>query len=175
MILSENRLSLSGSCWRAEGARARDQGQAPRDGGLPRRLAEVLRAGRTLPAFAGALLPPPLAADYSRFSGGGDSVRMRTIRLRVAGMIALALCAPALAACGVGPGLTGNDTGGIIQWTPANEAHALEMATAYCAKYNKYARITSDHPRYGDYVVFACSWRPLYGAPHRRHVAETGN
>ncbi len=90
---------------------------------------------------------------------------MRAIAFRVFWIVAALAGATTLAACGVSPGLTGNDTGGIIQWTPAAQAHAQEIASAYCARYNKYAHITSDHPRYGDYIGFACTWRPL----HRRY------
>ncbi len=85
---------------------------------------------------------------------------MRAISFRVAGVIGTFLASAVLASCGIGPGLTGNDTGGVIQWTPENQVHAREIAAAHCARFNKYARITSDHARYGDYVAFACSWRP---------------
>ncbi len=54
----------------------------------------------------------------------------------------------------------GNDTGGIIPWTCENEAGAREIAGAYCAGWNKYARITSVHRIYGDYIAFNCLWRP---------------
>jgi hypothetical protein len=35
--------------------------------------------------------------------------------------------------------------------------HAI--ASAYCARYFKYARITSVRAQYGDYIGFACRWR----------------
>jgi len=54
----------------------------------------------------------------------------------------------------------GNDTGGIIPWSCENEAAAREIAGAYCASWNKYARITSVHRIYGDYIAFNCLWRP---------------
>ncbi len=52
----------------------------------------------------------------------------------------------------------GNDTGGIIAWSP--EAHQLrhEIAGEHCARYRKAHRITSIHARYGDYIGFACYW-----------------
>ncbi len=97
---------------------------------------------------------------------------MRAISFRVLATVAALAAGMLAASCGVGPGLTGNDTGGIIQWTPATEAYAYQIAADHCALYNKYAHITSDHPRYGDYIAFACTWRPLYR--HRpRHVLET--
>ena len=54
----------------------------------------------------------------------------------------------------------GNDTGGIIPWSCENEVEAREIAGAYCAGWNKYARITSVHRMYGDYIAFNCLWRP---------------
>jgi hypothetical protein len=61
---------------------------------------------------------------------------------------------------GVAPFVTGNDTGGIIQWTPENDANAVQITTDFCAQYHKYPRITSIHAHYGDYIGFACEWRP---------------
>jgi hypothetical protein len=60
-------------------------------------------------------------------------------------------------------GLVGNDTGGIIPWSPINERHRRAIASNHCACYGKYARITSVHRRYGDYIGFRC----LFGAPRR--------
>jgi len=56
-------------------------------------------------------------------------------------------------------GVVSNDTGGIIPWSP--EAHRLRhaIASAHCARYFKYARITSVHAQYGDYIGFRCLWR----------------
>ena len=62
---------------------------------------------------------------------------------------------------GVWPGVTGNDTGGIIPWSPENEARAAALATAHCARYNKYARPTSIVRQYGYYIGFECVWSPL--------------
>jgi hypothetical protein len=53
----------------------------------------------------------------------------------------------------------GNDTGGIIPWSCENEADARAIAAAHCARYDKYARITSVKRRYGDYIGFNCLWR----------------
>jgi hypothetical protein len=61
---------------------------------------------------------------------------------------------------GVGPGVTGNDTGGIIVWSPENERDAPALAQAHCARYNKYARATSIVRRDGNYIGFACVWSP---------------
>jgi hypothetical protein len=54
----------------------------------------------------------------------------------------------------------GNDTGGIIPWTCENEALAQQIAAAYCARWDKYHRITSVHRHYGDYISFNCLWSP---------------
>jgi hypothetical protein len=74
-----------------------------------------------------------------------------------AAIIALGTLASACA--GPGPGITGNDTGGIIPWSPMNHQMAAELAALHCAGYNKRARITSIRAQYGDYIAFACSWR----------------
>ena len=54
----------------------------------------------------------------------------------------------------------GNDTGGIIPWSCENEAEAHLIAAAYCARWDKYHRITSVHRRYGDFIGFNCLWAP---------------
>ncbi len=50
------------------------------------------------------------------------------------------------------PGLSGNDVGGIIQWSPEAEYVYRDLAFFHCARFNKIAVITSIHRRYGDYV-----------------------
>lgn len=64
-----------------------------------------------------------------------------------------------------GSGLQGNDTGGIIAWSPGIEDVALDMAAGHCMSYGKYAVITSVHPWSGDYIGFVCRragrWGPL--------------
>jgi hypothetical protein len=76
-------------------------------------------------------------------------------------LLIAALPAVALTACaGPGPGLTGNDTGGIITWSPEHQSIARPWAAEHCARYYKAARITSIHARYGDYIAFACERRP---------------
>ena len=67
----------------------------------------------------------------------------------------------------------GNDTGGIIPWSCENEVDAREIAGAYCARWDKYARITSVHRMYGDYIAFNCLWRPdiaPYQIPRGAHA-----
>jgi hypothetical protein len=56
-------------------------------------------------------------------------------------------------------GINGNDTGGIIPWSPALRAYGYRVAAQHhCDGYRKLARITSVHARYGDYVGFACEF-----------------
>jgi hypothetical protein len=54
----------------------------------------------------------------------------------------------------------GNDTGGIIPWSCENEAVAQQIAAAYCARWDKYHRITSVHRHHGDFIAFNCLWSP---------------
>jgi hypothetical protein len=62
-------------------------------------------------------------------------------------------------------GVKGNDTGGIIPWSPGIEETALNTASDHCARYGKYAVITSVHPWPGDYIGFVCRrpdrWGPV--------------
>jgi hypothetical protein len=62
-----------------------------------------------------------------------------------------------LASCaGPGPGITGNDTGGIIPYSPDIEPIYRDMAADHCARWGRYARVTSVHRMYGDYIGFSC-------------------
>jgi hypothetical protein len=54
----------------------------------------------------------------------------------------------------------GNDTGGIIPWSCETEVVARAVAADFCARYGKFARITSVKRRYGDFIGFNCLWRP---------------
>jgi hypothetical protein len=58
-----------------------------------------------------------------------------------------------------------NDTGGTIPWSCENEAMAKRIAADYCARWDKYPRITSVHRRYGDFIAFSCLWTP-HTAPY---------
>jgi hypothetical protein len=61
----------------------------------------------------------------------------------------------------------------------SDRAVAQAMASEHCARYHKFAKITSIHRQYGDYVGFACYWslsrpgaRPLKPYPlDDRHSA----
>jgi len=64
-------------------------------------------------------------------------------------------------------GSKGNDTGGIIPWSPEAEENAFDVAQANCGQFNKYAVITSVHRVYGDYIAYACWWHPPRGKRYR--------
>ena len=75
-----------------------------------------------------------------------------------AATLALSLLAIPAQASG-GFGINGNDTGGIIPWSPMLRAFGYrEAAQAHCDYYYKIAIITSVTARYGDYVGFACQF-----------------
>ena len=74
---------------------------------------------------------------------------MRAVVLLAAGL--------ALTSCGV-YGDKGNDTGGIIPWSPEAEVSALAIAQSNCSMHNKYARITSVNRHPGDYIAYVCQW-----------------
>jgi hypothetical protein len=57
-------------------------------------------------------------------------------------------------------GPKGNDTGGIIPWSPENEKNAFQIAADQCARWNKYPVATSLHRRPGDYIGYRCVWDP---------------
>jgi len=54
----------------------------------------------------------------------------------------------------------GNDTGGIIPWSPENERASFDIATAQCARWNKFPIATSISRRPGDYIAYKCVWDP---------------
>jgi hypothetical protein len=62
---------------------------------------------------------------------------------------------------GPGPGLTGNDIGGIIVYRPdLRLIDYKDMAAGWCARWGRLSHITSVHRRYGDYVGFVCMDKP---------------
>jgi hypothetical protein len=64
-------------------------------------------------------------------------------------------------AAGAAPGVWyDNDTGGLIPWSCENEAAAPAIAANACAWYHKYARITSVHRQYGNFIGYHCLWNP---------------
>ena len=76
-------------------------------------------------------------------------------------MLMASLAAAALvSAAQAEPYVKSNDTGGIISWSCEAEAFALQIAGEACARFDKYARITSVHRQYGDFIAFSCLWSP---------------
>ncbi len=53
-------------------------------------------------------------------------------------------------------GVTGNDGGGIIPWSPDISLTYRQIAADHCARFDKVAVVTSVHKWYGDYVGFRC-------------------
>src|SRR5829696_8164096 len=91
-------------------------------------------------------------------------------------MIAVALLATFLglpARADFGPyGLKGNDTGGIIPWTPAVDLIYQQLASDFCARFFKGSQITSIHRRIGDYVAFACRFDRGYDPVKARYYGR---
>jgi hypothetical protein len=56
------------------------------------------------------------------------------------------------------PPFKGNDTGGIIAWTLAQQTDARKLATDHCASYGKLVKRLATQAYYGGYVSFACVW-----------------
>jgi hypothetical protein len=71
-------------------------------------------------------------------------------------------------------GSKGNDTGGIIPWTPENERTSFEIATAQCARWNKFPVATSINRVPGDYIAYKCVWDPpVVATRHHRRIHAT--
>jgi hypothetical protein len=76
--------------------------------------------------------------------------------------VALALGPSAAHAGAVGPGVTANDVGGIIPWTPGMGRSYREIAAEHCARYGRYAGISSVRHSYGNYIGFQCVYDRRY-------------
>jgi hypothetical protein len=64
------------------------------------------------------------------------------------------------------PPFKGNDTGGIIAFTLAQQADARQLAVDHCARYGKVVKFLGVDAQPGGYISFACRWVP-YGATER--------
>jgi hypothetical protein len=64
------------------------------------------------------------------------------------------------------PALKGNDTGGIIAYSLAQQVDARQLAVDHCASYGKVVKFLAVQSNPGGYVSFACRWVP-YGAADR--------
>jgi hypothetical protein len=77
--------------------------------------------------------------------------------LPLAAVAAALIVTPARAEVWSVHGINGNDTGGILPWSPALRAYGYRVAAQeHCSGYRKLARITSVVTGYGNYVGFAC-------------------
>jgi hypothetical protein len=85
----------------------------------------------------------------------GEILLMRSNLLALAAIAGSALSG---SACSVPP-FKGNDTGGIIAWSPETHKLRHQLAAQHCADYDgKTYQITSVRARYGDYIAFRCYW-----------------
>lgn len=78
----------------------------------------------------------------------------------IAALIFGAAGAAMAAFAGPGPGITGNDTGGIIPYSPALEGIYRQIAADYCAGWGRLSHVTSVHRQYGEYISFVCIDKP---------------
>src|ERR1700681_4643985 len=58
------------------------------------------------------------------------------------------------------PPFKGNDTGGIIAWSFAQQNDARQLAIDHCARYGKVVKRLAAQRYDGGYLSFACVWRP---------------
>lgn len=87
--------------------------------------------------------------------------------------LALVMVCACLSQAGAGGLVNGNDTGGIIPWSPETQMNRKVIAAAHCAHYDKDARITSVYPQYGQYIGFACRFRTPVTTRHRGVVLRS--
>ena len=65
-----------------------------------------------------------------------------------------------LASCAGVHGPKGNDTGGIIPWSPDNERMANDIAQGNCGFYNKHAVLRTINRVPGDFISYECRFDP---------------
>ena len=80
---------------------------------------------------------------------------MRKMAVLLAVLLAVGLM---VAGCGVHAGVNGNDTAGIIPWSPEAEIQAADLVAAHCARYNKVAIITAVNREPGYFINFICTF-----------------
>jgi hypothetical protein len=91
----------------------------------------------------------------------------------IARMLILVVLAAAPSAAQAQLYIAGNDTGGMIPWTPENESLAFAASDAHCAAYGKLARVTSVYRQYGHYIGFACAFPRGYVVRDREFAIRT--
>jgi hypothetical protein len=92
----------------------------------------------------------------------GMTMRWMTMRWMLATTLIVVSGAAQAGWSGPRPGLTGNDTGGIIEWTPETDRIYRDIAITHCARWNRIANITSVHRWYGEYIGFQCIYDRRY-------------
>ena len=75
-------------------------------------------------------------------------------------LVLAAACGLMLSSCAGVYGPKGNDTGGIIPWSPENERNAYDIAQSNCGWFNKYAVQRTIHRVPGDYISYECRFDP---------------
>ena len=87
-------------------------------------------------------------------------VKRRALSFSRLAAACLIVCAagPAYALFDHVPPFKGNDTGGIIAWTLAQQVDARKLAADHCAGYGKLVKRLATQPYYGGYISFACVW-----------------
>jgi len=64
------------------------------------------------------------------------------------------------------PPFKGNDTGGIIAYSLAQQGDIRQLAVEHCAYYGKVVKFLAVQAYEGGYISFSCRWVP-YGANER--------
>ena len=93
-------------------------------------------------------------------------------KVLAAGLVAISgmLAAAPAKADRIGP-FKGNDTGGIIAFSLAQQSDARQIAVDHCAYYGKVVKFLAVQAQPGGYISFACRWVP-YGANERPLVVR---
>src|SRR5262245_7858072 len=100
-------------------------------------------------------------------------MRLKSMLFAAAALSVLALSVLTMPAQAWWWGVKGNDTGGIISWSPEVHATYRQIAADHCARWNKVAVITSVHPWYGDFIGFECRWPRGYD-PAKGYLSVNG-
>src|SRR5438132_13494570 len=69
------------------------------------------------------------------------------------------------------PPFKGNDTGGIIAYSLAQQGDVRQLAVDHCAYYGKVVKFLAIDAQYGGDVSFACRWVP-YGGNDRPLITK---
>ncbi|AND92416.1 hypothetical protein ACVI1J_002601 [Bradyrhizobium diazoefficiens] len=88
--------------------------------------------------------------------------------IAAAGLLALGMMAGQSARADIlpVPPFKGNDTGGIIAYSMANQVDARQVAVDHCARYGKVVKFLGVQAYEGGYISFSCRWVP-YGAANQ--------